>query len=466
MKKCSQKHKITTNIIKQTTAFLQEGSCLFVKTKPITLFFLPLSNFIKMISQIGFQENSTNSIFMFFQTTLTLYKNAYGGLPRTSWLLASIMLINRSGSMVIPFMGVYLVQKLHFSLTEAGTIITIFGMGSIVGTYLGGWLADKIGQYHVQFWSLLIGGFGFFVLMFMQTFWEFAVAIFVISIIVEALRPANSASVAQYSAPENLTRSYALNRLAANLGYAVGPSVGGLLAAYDFRYLFLVDAITCISAGLFFRYWFKPTQQKASTENQLAKTEKKLPSQDYDFLIAVGLAMICVTTFFQLFTVMPLYFKQICFYSEQKIGVLLGTNGLIIALAEMLIVYKIGQRVSPIRMISIGALMLVVAFSLIAISKSLIIIVFAIVFFTFGEIFMFPYLNVFTVSRSSPSTRGKFIGIYASVFSIAWVFAPLIGTNVAKNFDFTTLWYLMIAFNVIGFIGFKSLEAKMKIQKL
>lgn len=397
------------------------------------------------------------------QATLTLYKNAYGGLPRTSWLLSFIMLINRSGSMVIPFMGVYLTQKLHFSLTEAGTIITIFGIGSIIGTYLGGWLTDKIGQYHVQFWSLFVGGFGFFVLMLMQVFWQVAICIFIISIIVESLRPANSASVAHYSKPENLTRSFSLNRLAANLGYAIGPTLGGLLAAYDFRYLFLADGITCISAGLFFRFWFKPTKVEKTNRANVSKEDKnKSPYQDRTFLIAIGLTALCVTTFFQMFTVMPLYFKQECLYSEQKIGIVIALNGLLVALFEMLIVYKLGEKVSQLRMISYGALMLILAFILVIVSKSLLVILLSITLFTFGEIFMFPYMNVFTIQRSSPATRGKYVGMYASVFSIAWTFAPLIGTNIAENYQFTTLWYVMIGANIVGFIGFKILEKNKK----
>ncbi|MCU0392282.1 MAG: MFS transporter [Thermoflexibacter sp.] len=397
------------------------------------------------------------------QTVIALYKNAYGGLPRSSWLLASIMLINRSGSMVIPFMGVYLTQKLRFSLTEAGIIITIFGLGSMIGAYMGGWFSDKIGSYKVQFWSLVLGGAGFFGLMMLYTFWQLAISIFVISIIVESLRPANSASVAEYSTPENLTRSYSLNRLAANLGYAIGPTLGGLLAGYDFRYLFLADGFTCIVAGLFFSYWFKPSLKNPPKKVINTETKDvKSPLQDYLFLSAIGLTAICVVTFFQMFTVMPLYFKQECLFSEQKIGILLALNGLMVALFEMLIVYKIAERVSQLRMISYGVIMLILAFVMIMLSKNLFIIVLSIAFFTFGEIFMFPYMNVFTINRSTPASRGKFIGMYASVFSIAWTFAPLIGTNIAEKYNFMTLWYMMIGFNVLGLVGFQILEQKIK----
>ncbi|GAB4109335.1 MAG: MFS transporter [Thermoflexibacter sp.] len=376
------------------------------------------------------------------------------------------MLINRSGSMVIPFIGVYLTQKLKFSLSEAGSIITVFGTGSVIGAYFGGWLSDKIGNYKVQFWSLVAGGAGFFVLMLMQSFWQIACCIFFLSIITESLRPANTASVADYSTPENLTRSYALNRLATNLGYAIGPTLGGLLAVYDFRYLFLADGVTCISAGLLFSYWFKPSRKKHKKQEILQETtQAKSLYKDYIFLSAVLLTTICIITFFQLFTVIPLYFKQVCLYSEQKIGILLALNGLMVALFEMLTVYIIGERVSHLRMITFGVMMMILAFILIIISKNLFIIVLSIAFFTFGEIFILPYMNVFTINRSTPSTRGKFVGMYASIFSISWVVAPSLGTNIAEQYNFHALWYTMIALNIIVFIGFKILEQQVKVSK-
>ena len=395
------------------------------------------------------------------QATISLYKNAYGGLPRNSWLLAAIMLINRSGAMVVPFMGVYFMQKLRFSLQEAGQITTIFGIGSIIGTYLGGWLSDRVGQYYVQVCSLVLSGFGLFGLMVVETYAQMAVAIFIFSMIAEALRPANSASVAQYSAPENLTRSYALNRLAANLGYAVGPALGGILAKYDFRYLFIADGITCLVAGLLLAVWFKPVKSLKKEEKTQIEVGKS-PYKDVSFLIAIALTALCVITFFQLFTVIPLYFKEECHFSEQKIGVLLGLNGLMVALFEMLIVYKLGDKIPQMKIISFGVIMLVLAFVAVLISKNVFILVLAIAFFTFGEIFMFPYMNAFTVSRSSPNNRGKFIGIYASVFSIAWTFSPWVGTNIAAYFSFSTLWYVMIAVNLLGFVGFKALEREIR----
>src|ERR1700748_3320134 len=98
-----------------------------------------------------------------------LYKQAYSGISRNSWYLCLLMLINRSGTMVIPFMTIYCVHVLHFSVTQAGYIMAAFGGGSIFGAYVGGRLSDKIGFYDLQIAALFSGGVLFMILGYQQT---------------------------------------------------------------------------------------------------------------------------------------------------------------------------------------------------------------------------------------------------------------------------------------------------------
>src|SRR4029079_11545455 len=119
-----------------------------------------------------------------------------------------------------------------------------FGFGSILGSYLGGRLTDRFGHYHVQVLSLLLNGIFFILLGQMHTLVQFAICIFVLSSLGESFRPANSAAIAVYSNETNRIRCYSLNRLAVNLGWAIGPAIGGILASMDYQLLFWVDGLT------------------------------------------------------------------------------------------------------------------------------------------------------------------------------------------------------------------------------
>lgn len=171
------------------------------------------------------------------QASVQLYRNAYSGIPKPVWWLALVMLVNRSGTMVIPFLTVYLTGR-GYSLNQAGFIMALFGCGAFVGGYLGGRLTDRFGFFYIQVFSLLCNGLLFIFLGALKQLWAIGACIFVLSSLGEAFRPANAAALVAYSSESNRTRCYALNRLAINLGWSIGPAVGGLLASKDYRLLF------------------------------------------------------------------------------------------------------------------------------------------------------------------------------------------------------------------------------------
>ena len=186
-----------------------------------------------------------------FSSFIQLYKQAFSGLSRNSWLLSIVMLINRSGTMVVAFMTIYCVHQLHFTVLQAGVIMMLFGVGSFFGGFLGGLLTDKIGFYDLQLGALMSGGILFIVLGMLHTFIGLCIGAFVLSLCNESVRPANSAAIAHYSSPDNKTRSISLNRLAVNLGWALGAGLGGLLASVNYHLLFWVDGGTNILSAIF-----------------------------------------------------------------------------------------------------------------------------------------------------------------------------------------------------------------------
>ena len=91
-----------------------------------------------------------------FQKFFRYYIGSFSDLRREVWLLALITFINRAGTMVIPFLSLYLTKSRGFSLEEVGWILTFFGLGSVAGSWLGGKLVDSIGHYKTMAGSLLI----------------------------------------------------------------------------------------------------------------------------------------------------------------------------------------------------------------------------------------------------------------------------------------------------------------------
>lgn len=133
--------------------------------------------------------------------------------------------------MVTPFLSLYLTQNLGFTLENVGSIMTSFGLGSLLGAWGGGKLTDLFGNYKVMFVSLILTGLLFVGVQFLSGFWPVCLGIFLLMVVADAFRPASYVAMNAYSKSENKTRSVTLIRLAINLGFSAGPALGGLLIA-------------------------------------------------------------------------------------------------------------------------------------------------------------------------------------------------------------------------------------------
>ena len=105
--------------------------------------------------------------------------------------------------------------------------MSLWGIGAFIGSYFGGRFTDKIGFYKIQLFSLFFGGIGFIILGQLQNYYAICVATFLLAMVNEAFRPANSAAMGKFSTDENRMRSFTLMRLSFNLGWAVGAGIGG-----------------------------------------------------------------------------------------------------------------------------------------------------------------------------------------------------------------------------------------------
>lgn len=393
----------------------------------------------------------------FIGQVIELYRKAYGGLSSAAWMLAFVMFVNRAGSMVMPFLSVYLKEGLDFSLKDTGVLMSCFGLGAMGGSFLGGYLTDKLGQFKVQVGSLVFGGIGFLLVSQLSSFWTLSFGLFALSCITESLRPANSASIASYSRPENITRVFSLNRMAINLGFSIGPALGGLLAAISFKALFIVDGLTCIGAGILFYFFFRRKQIRSALrkeQNLQNKHLKKSPYRDWRYIIFVSMVMCYAVVFFQLFMTLPIYYRDVYGLSEKSIGALLALNGLIVFLIEMILVYWIGQRWRIGKLIFIGTLLMALAYMSLNWGHSSLILILSMILLSFSEILAMPYMATMAVNRSGEHSVGGYMGMYSLAYATAFVISPFAGTRFVGAFGFDLFWWTLSGITILVAIGF------------
>ena len=203
-------------------------------------------------------------------------------------MISSATLINRAGTMVLPFVALYARQELNVSTGDAGLVLAFYGIGALISSPFSGKLSDKIGSLKLMTMSLISTGLFLFLYSIVTDFKLFLALSFVWAILNEAFRPANMSFISSEITPDRRKTAFALNRLAINLGMSIGPVVGGILSTINFSLLFYVDGITSLAAGSFliFTHWdvHKPLEKSTIVEDQIEMTNRTSVFRNKKFL--------------------------------------------------------------------------------------------------------------------------------------------------------------------------------------
>ena len=371
------------------------------------------------------------------------YLNTFKGLSQEVWWLALITLINRAGTMVIPFLSLYLTKSLNFTLSDVGWIMSAFGVGSVIGSWLGGRLTDKIGYYKVMVFSLVTTGILFIALQFLTTFISFTIGILLVMLVADMFRPAMFVALSAYSKPENKTRSVTLIRLAINLGFSAGPAIGGIIiTTLSYGGLFWVDGITCILATLVLINVLNP--KTAKTLDNIKVENPKSAYYDKAFLIFLIAMVLFGVVFLQYFSTMPIYYKDAHGLTELEIGMLLGLNGFLIFMFEMpLIKWLENTTYTKSGLMLFGAILTGLSFIILNVTSWTGVLIIGMLLMTFGEMIAFPFSNAFAMDRAKKGNQGEYMALYSISFSIAHIFGHNAGLQMTDKLGFENTWYII-----------------------
>jgi predicted MFS family arabinose efflux permease len=309
----------------------------------------------------------------------------------------------------------------------------------------------------MQFIALFGGGIMFIILGQMDSYLTICICIFFASLINEAFRPANSSAVAHYSTAQNRTQSFSLVRLAINLGWGVGSALAGILASISYHLLFWVDGFTNIAAATALLIILPKVsiaqQHKTGHEKN---TKSKGPLQDKTFMIFTGFMLLFALCFFQLFTTVPLYFKEGLKLNESSIGIIMSVNGILIAVFEMVIVFKLEGKRPYLKLMTYGCLLLALSYCMlnIPLANTFILATAVILMVTIAEIVGMPFMNSYYIGRTTTANRGQYAAIYTMAWSAAQVIGSLSGTQIAHSLGYDYLWWILGGICVITAMGF------------
>jgi predicted MFS family arabinose efflux permease len=389
------------------------------------------------------------------------YIASFKGLPKEVWWLSLITLINRAGTMVIPFLSLYLTKDRNFTLEQVGWIMTAFGLGSVIGAWLGGWFTDRIGAYRTMVFSLFSSGVFYILMQYAEQFWWIAFMIFIVVLLADMFRPASFTALRTYTNEKNQTRSTSLIRLAINLGFSAGPAAGGFLI-YNFGYaaLFWVDGSTCIAATLLLFYVLSPKRSQ-KIEKQTFTEAPVSAYKDWYFLSFVFGLILFAFAFLQYFSTIPYFYSEDYGLSEKYVGLLLAFNGFLIFLIEMPVVHYLEKKNSnTLHYVFVGAVLLFFSFLVLQIGHHVSLLWIGMALMSFAEVIAFPFANSFALSRSKRGRTGQYMALFSISFSIAHIFAHNAGFQLISKFGSYNAWWWIISICLIMSIIFFILKRK------
>jgi predicted MFS family arabinose efflux permease len=371
------------------------------------------------------------------------YGRAFRGLPRETWLVCVGFLINRAGTMVVPFLALYATAELGYSKETASGLLVAFGLGSVLGSYLGGRLTARLGPLRVQKLSLVAAGGSFLLLGQLRSYPALLLGIFLVALASDALRPAAFTAVAEFSPMAVRTRAIALLRLMANLGISVGPAVGGMLAGWSYRWLFVADGITCWLAALFLHRALgsrEPTPRERPAT--VPPPTRRSVWSDRPYLAFLVVVFCLYGIFFQFIGTLPLYLNEAYSLPESRIGLLLSLNAVLIVLTEMALVSALETR-DATRVFGLGCLLTCTGFALLPLGSTVAFAALTIIVWTVGEMISLPFGYSAAVARAdrNGSGSGEYIGLHAAAGALAMFVAPATGLWVYAHLGPETLWY-------------------------
>jgi MFS family permease len=388
-------------------------------------------------------------------------------LPHNMWVLFWATLINRSGTMVLPFLALYMTKHFGYSEADAGLVLAVYGVGALITAPVIGKVSDKVGSFRNMKASLFMTGFMFFVYTFISNYYFILGFTFLLAVINEAFRPANLSLISEVVTPSQRRTAFALNRLAINLGMSIGPVVGGLLTLINFSIIFYVDGITSLIAALFLvtSKWEKLKGQNDPgilVGNEEPKHLSALKDKNLIFFLLALIPIVMV--FFQHMSTMPLFLVHNLGFSTATYGALTIVNtGLIILIEVPLNNYL--STWSDKKNLTIGAILTAIGFGGMAFAHDIPFLIITIIIWTFGEMIVFPASAAYVSEIAPVKKRGEYMGFFQMSFSISFMAGPWLGSVILENFGSFSLWIGAFVFCIASAIMMFNLRARTIIAK-
>jgi MFS family permease len=390
-------------------------------------------------------------------------RQIYHDYPRPFWTLVTVTFIDRLGGyLLFPFFALYITRKFGVGMTEVGVLFALFSFSSFLGTMLGGALTDRLGRKGMLIFSLLATSLSSLIMGLVNSLQVFYLLATVTGIFTDSGGPAQQAIVADLLPEGQRAEGYGILRVAFNVSAAVGPAIGGFLAAHSYLLLFIADAVISALTSVIVWRALPETMPASSPEaagQSMAATFRGYGQvlRDSLFVMFIGACILMGLVYMNMSTTLGVYLRDSHGIPESGYGLILTLNAVMVVFLQFSITRRI-QGLPPMLMMALGTALYAVGFAMVGLVSAYIVFMLALAIITVGEMLVAPVSQAVVAALAPEAMRGRYMAVFGFSWGIPFAIGPMLAGAVMDHADPRLLWYAAGLIGMLACMAFLGLN--------
>jgi len=386
-------------------------------------------------------------------------KKVYNEYPRAFWIYNIIVFIDRLGGfMLYPFFALYLTQKFDIGMSTVGILFAIFSLSGMVGSALGGALADRMGRKIVIIISLVLSSLSALGMGFAPTLAIFVAVVAIVGTLSSIGHPAHEAVVADLLPPEKRAEGYGIIRVIFNLAVIIAPPIAGLLISRSYLTLFIVDAVISLIAATIVILALPETKPKAHAHAKLESMKQTFAGygrvfKDTRFVAFIGVTVMMTLVYMNMNSTLGVFMRDQHGMPALSFGSLLSLNAVIVVLFQFWVARRL-EKYRPMLMMAAGSLLYAIGFAMYGFVPTFALFVVAMIIITIGEMIVSPFQQSTVASFAPEDMRGRYMAVSGLTWSIAFTIGPYFAGLILDSPNPNLLWIICGVIGMMATLGF------------
>jgi len=394
-------------------------------------------------------------------------KARFISFPRTFRILVAATFIDRlGGGLIFPFLALYVAQRFNVGMTQIGLLFGTWSISSLVGSTIGGALADKFGRKFILIFGLLFSAGSALFMGFVNDFRVFYLVAIFAGVFSDMGHPAQQAMVADLLKGDQRAEGFSLLRVVANLAVTIGPAIGGLLAGVSYLLLFILDAFASTITAVIVLKAIPETKPERSADHPEESFLTTISGygrviKDRFFIAFIFVSIIMIIVYTQMYSTLSVYLFKMHSISAREFGFIMSMNAAMVVVFQFWVTRKI-KKFQPMLLMITATVLYGIGYSMYGFVDTFGLFMLAMAIITVGEMVHIPTSQALVAYFAPEDMRARYMAAFGFSWAIPNAVAPTLAGLIMDNYDPRLVWYLAGALSLVAATGFVLLYGRTK----